>query len=675
MNIKWVKLLVDGLTNRDYDQTIEALVSRDIMPVIRIYRQCNQPYDPAQLAGLVGHYVAKGVYYYDLYNEPNLPGEAGGWCQPGGEPQPEALALMWAEAARTIYLAGGYPGLPSFFAPDQKKPDWPEAFFYRFFRAVRAQGNEPVLYFSWASIHNYHINHPPTYPYDVVNQSGPPLSPAEIERYQLNPAQVSEMNRNRHLAALLATRPLSAADGAAYGLPPAQIDALNRRFRNGELMGFTLYDDSTAFFHFIAYRNQFYDLFGFDIPLLSTEGGATKGSAEDNRYPAVDGQTVAEWTLWSADYMLDQAPAYYFTTMTWLLAQAALDYPDPVWEGNAWYHDRAGDQEPVVAALKLRPRLAETRRPCLAAEAECLAAKVTPQPEVNLLANYPRPAQDNGRAIQWTPIRSAQPAGVVDYFVAELKAMNLKWVKLAQADRPEVSHRYLIEQLVANQIEPVLRLYPEPNQPYQHLAELLPQATALGGHYFELYQEPNRAGPVSVGRLVELWLLAARQVRANGAHPALPLLAANGTVDEMLFLDQFLAEVQARGQTDLLIGAWLPVQAGVSGAEGAESFTKAVAYAELFKRRFGFYLPVMSSQSAAVAPEDLATRTLAAYHALLDTAPAYLLAHNAGLLANRAGGHPDDRFEPAAWYKDRQGTVLPVVEALKADPRKDEVRR
>jgi hypothetical protein len=109
--------------------------------------------------------------------------------------------------------------------------------------------------------------------------------------------------------------------------------------------------------HFIAFRNQFYDLFGFEIPMISTEGGATKGSGEDPRYPVIDGQTVAEWTLWSADYMLDDAPAYYFATMTWLLAQGALDYAEPVWEVNAWYHDREGDQEPVVDALKNRSRL------------------------------------------------------------------------------------------------------------------------------------------------------------------------------------------------------------------------------------------------------------------------------------------------------------------------------
>jgi len=60
--------------------------------------------------------------------------------------------------------------------------------------------------------------------------------------------------------------------------------------------------------------------------------------------------------------MLDAAPDYYFTTMTWLLAQRALEYNEPNWEVNAWYHDREGDQEPVVEVLKQRPRLHEVRR-------------------------------------------------------------------------------------------------------------------------------------------------------------------------------------------------------------------------------------------------------------------------------------------------------------------------
>jgi len=281
MNIKWVKLLVDGLTNHDYDHTIDELVRRDIMPIIRIYQRCNEPYDAEDLEALVRHYVERGVYYYDLYNEPNQPGESGGWCEDGGQPRPAYLAQIWADAARTIYRAGGYPGLPSFFAPDQKQPGWRDAFFYRFFDALREQGNEEVLYFSWASIHNYNINHPPTYPYDEVNQTGRPLTEAEIEKYNLSPPEVAEMNLRRAIAAILKERPLTAEEAQRFGLSMAEVEEINRKFANGQLMGFTLYDDSTAFLHFVAYRSQFYDLFGFDIPLISTEGGATKGSAED----------------------------------------------------------------------------------------------------------------------------------------------------------------------------------------------------------------------------------------------------------------------------------------------------------------------------------------------------------------------------------------------------------
>ena len=96
----------------------------------------------------MSHYVDCGVFYCETYNEPNQPGESGGWCHENDEPQPEYLARIWADAARIIYQAGGYPSLPSFFAPDQKLPDWPDSFFYRFFKALVEQGNEPLLYFS-----------------------------------------------------------------------------------------------------------------------------------------------------------------------------------------------------------------------------------------------------------------------------------------------------------------------------------------------------------------------------------------------------------------------------------------------------------------------------------------------------------------------------------------------
>jgi hypothetical protein len=438
--------------------------------------------------------------------------------------------------------------------------------------------------------------------------------------------------------------------------------------------------------------------------------------------------------------------------MTWLLAQHALDYDDPTWEVNAWYHDREGDHEPVVDALKHRPRLYEARRLCADDDGACWAAKVRPQPDKNPLADYPRPEKDNGRGVHWSPTNQPLPPEVINYFVPELRAMNIKWVKFLQDDRPEVTDPYLIKQLVANDIEPVMRVYKPLNEPYQHLAELVAEADEMGVHYFELYNEPNVAGPaggwregepINVECIVDWWILAAREVHAAGGYPSLPPLAGGGTVDDLVFLRQFLDGVRARGGADLLPGAWIPVHnyflnhpldyptdpvnvhdvplteaeiaergltpgqveainyvrsiAKLPRAEGgfwvgdtidedSNAFRKFEAYANIFYRRFGYYLPVIGTEGGAiigsaedlryppVREEDLTELTLGAYHAMLDDAPAYYFAHMPWLLANSAGEHFDERFEQAAWYKDRQGTVLPVVEALKADWRKDEVR-
>jgi hypothetical protein len=297
-----------------------------------------------------------------------------------------------------------------------------------------------------------------------------------------------------------------------------------------------------------------------------------------------------------------------------------------------------------------------------------------------------------------------------------------------------------------------MRVYKPFNDPYEHLPELVPQASAMGVHYFELYNEPNLAGPaggwhegepVNVERIVDLWILAANDVHAAGGHPSLPPLAGGGTVDDMVFLREFLDGIRARGQTDLLPGSWLAVHnyflnhplnyptdpvnvhdvplpaAEIAGreltpeqvdtinqarrmaklprAEGgfwvgniidedSNAFRKFEAYANIFYNRFGYYLPVIGTEGGAlvgsaedpryppVNEEDLTRLTLAAYYAMLDDAPPYFLVHTPWLLANSAGEHFDERFEHAAWYKNREGNVLPVVEALKADPRKDEVR-
>ena len=91
--------------------------------------------------------------------------------------------------------------------------------------------------------------------------------------------------------------------------------------------------------------------------------------------------------------------------------------------------------------------------------------------------------------------------------------------------------------------------------------------------------------------------------------------------------------------------------------EDSNAFRKFEAYANIFYDRFGYYLPVIGTEGGAmigsaedpryppVREKDLTTLTLKAYYAMLDDAPPYFFAHTPWLLANNAGGHPDERFE------------------------------
>ncbi|MCL4294741.1 MAG: hypothetical protein KJ077_03395 [Anaerolineae bacterium] len=733
MNIKWVKFLNDQTEGRHHDYLVQQLVANDIMPVARLYIGCNDALDLGSLARMVEHYVLLGLYYYELYNEPDIPGNDGGWCD-DPEPDPEYLARIWAPAAREIQAHGGYPSLPSIFPMGKNVPGWEHSFFQRFLQAIKANGDAPLLYRSWGAVHNYFINHPPNYPLDEVNLTGRLLTAEEITRYHLDPGHVQAINQARTT--------MHEQGGYYVGSDP------------------TL--DVTGFLQFIGYHDQFVELFGFEIPLISTEGGATVGSCEDPRYPCVDEQLQMEWTLAAYEYMLDEAPAYYFATCTWLIANRALDFGGgTVWESNAWYHDREGNHLPIVDALKNHPRQGQARwdqgssglvQPVSTGPAFSSlspdSATISKLSALGRLAHYPRPANDNGRGVHYAPTILAQPAGMVDFFINELLALNIKWVKVMQGDLPKVEHQYLIEQLVAHNIEPILRVYKPYNEPYEHLGELVKAALPLGVHYYELYNEPNIGGfpggwhdgeTISVERIFALWFPAAEAIHQAGGYPGLPSLAAGGDYEDMAFLRAFLDLLLAQQRPDLLDRAWLPLHnyffnhpfdypadpvnlnnvllsaaeiaqrgltpdqvqrintaranarqpggyyVGDTIHEDSNGFYKFEAYAKIFHDRFGYYIPVISTEGGplagdqqdprypAVTDEDVANLTLRGYQTMLDSAPAYYFAFTPWLLANGAGGHWDGAWEGAAWYK-LDGTTLPVVDLLKNDPRRLEVR-
>lgn len=147
MHIKWVVFLNEGTQIGDNDYLVERLVANGIMPVMRLYRSGVLPYD-GNIGPMVAHYRAKGVYYYQLYNEPNVNVE-----NHQGFANPNQYARAWANAARQVIANGGFPGLGA-LSPGGEYNHYD--FLARTLQAIKFNGDEALLNRTWLSVHNYH---------------------------------------------------------------------------------------------------------------------------------------------------------------------------------------------------------------------------------------------------------------------------------------------------------------------------------------------------------------------------------------------------------------------------------------------------------------------------------------------------------------------------------------
>ncbi|MCB9007191.1 MAG: hypothetical protein H6656_07490 [Ardenticatenaceae bacterium] len=147
MHIKWVVFLNEGTQIGDNDYLVEKLVANGIMPVMRLYRSGVLPYD-GNIGPMVAHYRAKGVYYFQLYNEPNVNVE-----NHQGFANPNQYAEAWADAARQVIANGGFPGLGA-LSPGGEYNHYD--FLARTLQAIKFNGDEALLNRTWLSVHNYH---------------------------------------------------------------------------------------------------------------------------------------------------------------------------------------------------------------------------------------------------------------------------------------------------------------------------------------------------------------------------------------------------------------------------------------------------------------------------------------------------------------------------------------
>ncbi len=150
MGVKWVTFLNDGANIGDNDYLVDKLVGAGIQPIMRLYSQQLQPIK-GDVTAMVQHYVAKGVHYFQPFNEPNLSVE-----QPDGVPSVGRYLDAWIPAAKAIVRGGGLVGFGS-LAPggDMNDIDFLQAAL----AGLKQRGATNLLNRGWLSMHNYTHNH------------------------------------------------------------------------------------------------------------------------------------------------------------------------------------------------------------------------------------------------------------------------------------------------------------------------------------------------------------------------------------------------------------------------------------------------------------------------------------------------------------------------------------
>ncbi|MBI4212869.1 MAG: C40 family peptidase [Chloroflexi bacterium] len=157
MGIRWVTLLNDGTDVGDNDYLVKQIVSRGMMPVMRVYTPNGSAID-GNLGAMVRHYVGLGVPYFQLYNEPNLTTENG-----GAKPDVNKYLDKWTTAAKTVIDNGGLPGFGA-LAPGADFDDL--QFLRQAVSGLKSRGETRLLDRAWLSIHNYMFNRPVDYQAD-----------------------------------------------------------------------------------------------------------------------------------------------------------------------------------------------------------------------------------------------------------------------------------------------------------------------------------------------------------------------------------------------------------------------------------------------------------------------------------------------------------------------------
>jgi len=306
----------------------KALLDAGIIPIVRMAYTLPDPWveleSVEQLANLYARYDAPCIIQFA-----NEPFDEREWRNKHVPPEDEAWSIIdrrFNEMAQAVTARGAIAGFPD-------GPCYADNPFVRTAASEWAWYEEKAVYLG----HHYGKGRPLNYPYDDVNQNGTPITRAEYEAALDDYA--GDPNWNEAL------------------VNPNILFMINEQRRLWARPGLTAGEDDTCFngWQRIAWFSQ--TAFGFQAPLMMTEGGwvprdRAGSNPTDIRWPMTTPRMVAQKTL-----AMYEADTPLLAICPWLLACKELGGSG--WEFDSWvggaYADKYGYEKPVVQTLKDNP--------------------------------------------------------------------------------------------------------------------------------------------------------------------------------------------------------------------------------------------------------------------------------------------------------------------------------
>lgn len=274
------------------------------------------------------------------------------------------------------------------------------------------------------------------------------------------------------------------------------------------------------------------------------------------------------------------------------------------------------------------------------------------------LSSFPRPASDNGRGLHWFPT-TFQTRAVVDRFIPELQAMNIRWLVVLQGmdDWNLVANDYLIDRLAerAEGIMVIMRIDRQVGaMNWQRLGWIVARYRERGVRYFQIYNEPNvieewrtRESPTPE-QFVAYWIQAAAVVAANGGLPGFAPMSPQRDHSDLDFFRAALEELKRLKRFDLVNLMWLSIHN--YGDLTSEGFFRYRRYDAITRDIFGGSLPIIITEGGLADAEQTANVIAPMYRFVQNEREPYLLAFAPWLIGNAVGGGHDPRWEGAAWF-------------------------